>query len=373
MQDQRKIVLLFITMAFMAACGSKKETKDNQTELAKLKARQKELQGKIAELEKVTGNKDSARKVPVIVTSMTPSVFNNYVDVQGKVDIDEAVNAIPEMPGIISAIKVSRGQHVRKGQVVAILRAETIEKGIELLDQQIAFAKTVYDKQRRLWEQEIGTEIQLLSAKNNYETLLKQKESTQSNRSSFNVYSPIDGVVDAVNASVGQSYASPVNPPVIRIINTGKLKVKAEIAENYAATVHQGSNVKLIFPDIRDTLLTKVEYAERTINAMSRTFAIYIPLPSSSKFQPNMVAQVKVATYQNAKAFVLPMGVIQKTDKGDFVYVADEQNKARLIPVKLGHTYESKVEILDGLTLGQKVITSGYEELNEGDGLQMGN
>jgi len=369
MNKQLKLASLFLILVTAAACGGD-NPKDGKAELAKLKADQKEIQDKITELEKTSGTKDSARKVPVVVTTMTPVVFNNYVDVQGKVDLDEVVNAIPEMPGIISAIHVKQGQYVRKGQVVATLRSETVDKGIDVIDQQISFAKTLFEKQKRLWAQEIGTEIQLLSAKNNYDALLKQKQANLSNKSSLSVISPINGVVDAVDATVGQSYASPVNPPVIRIINTGKLKVKAEIAENYASTIKVGSSVKLIFPDIRDTLITKVAYAERMINTLSRTFAIYIPLPSSTKYQPNMTAHVKVATYQNSRAFVLPMGVIQKTDKGDFVYIATAQNKAKLVPVTLGNTYQSKVEILSGLTLDDKVITTGYEELNEGDELQ---
>lgn len=373
MNHSIKIASFAILVATLSACGGGQKKTDGKADLAKLKAEQKELQTKIAALEATNGSKDSARKVPVVITSMTPVVFNNFVDVQGKVDLDEVVNAIPEAPGIISSILVRQGQYVRKGQVVATLRSESVDRGIAQIDQQISFAKTIYDKQKRLWDQEIGTEIQLLSAKNNYEALLKQKETTMTNKSSFNVLSPINGVVDAVDATVGQSYASPVNPPVIRIINTSKLKVKAEIPENYASIVRSGSRVKLIFPDIHDTTITNVNYAEKMINSVSRTFAVYIPLSSNPKYQPNMIAKVKIATYENPRAFVLPMGVIQKTDKGNFVYVAQADGKAKLMPVSLGNVYESKVEILDGLSLGDKVITTGYEELNEGDVLKFEN
>lgn len=345
-QTLKIIFIAILAFAFAACGGDKKETA-------------KEPTPKI----------DSSRKVAVIVTPMTPSVFNNYIDVQGRVDLDEVVNAIPETPGIISNILVHPGQAVRKGQVVATLRSETVDRGIEQLDQQLSFAKTLLDKQQRLWDQEIGTEIQLLSAKNNYDALKKQKEVTLSNRSSFNVISPINGIVDALDASIGQSYASPVNPPMIRIINTSKLKIKADVPENYASVVRTGSKAKVIFTDINDTLLTKVYYAERVINTISRTFAAYINLPAHAKYQPNMTAQVKIATYENPRAFVLPMGVIQKTDKGDFVYVVGNDNKAKLVPVQLGNTYNSKVEIISGLNLDDKVITGGYEELNEGDGL----
>ena len=214
---------------------------------------------------------------------MAPSVFNSYIEIQGKIDLDEVVNAIPEVPGIIRSILVKPGQYVNKGQVVATLRSETVDKGINQLDHSIRFAKTVLDKQKRLWDEEIGTELQYLSAKNNYESLLKQKETTESNKQSFNVYSPISGVVDAVDATIGHSFASPMNPPDIRIMNTSKLKIKPESPESYSAIVRTGSNCRVIFPDIHDSIITRINYVERVINTISRTYAAYIPLSSNSK------------------------------------------------------------------------------------------
>ena len=366
------IGLLAITL--FASCGGK-QNKDAKAEIADLKKQQKELQDKINTLELANLGKDSnaVRKVAVVVTPMTPSVFNNYIDVQGKIDLDEVVNAIPETPGIISAILVHQGQYVRKGQVVATLRAEQVDRGISELDQQISFAKLLYDKQKRLWDQEIGTEIQLLQAKNNYDGLLKKKQTILTQKNTFNVTSPINGVVDAIDATVGQSYSNPMSAPVIKIINTSKLKVQADIPENYSSIVRTGSNCMVVFTDINDSLVTRVNYVEKTINPVTRTYSAYIPLPTNSKYQPNMSAQVKIATYQNARAFVLPFSLIQKTDKGNYVYVADTQNKAKLLPVQLGNSYQNKVEIVSGLVLGDKVITSGYEELNEGDQLQFDN
>jgi membrane fusion protein (multidrug efflux system) len=366
------IGLLAITL--FASCVGK-QNKDAKAEIADLKKQQKELQDKINTLELANLGNDSnaVRKVAVVVTPMTPSVFNNYIDVQGKIDLDEVVNAIPETPGIISAILVHQGQYVRKGQVVATLRAEQVDRGISELDQQISFAKLLYDKQKRLWDQEIGTEIQLLQAKNNYDGLLKKKQTILTQKNTFNVTSPINGVVDAIDATVGQSYSNPMSAPVIKIINTSKLKVQADIPENYSSIVRTGSNCMVVFTDINDSLVTRVNYVEKSINPVTRTYSAYIPLPTHSKYQPNMSAQVKIATYQNASAFVLPFSLIQKTDKGNYVYVADAQNKAKLLPVQLGNSYQNKVEIVSGLALGDKVITSGYEELNEGDQLQFDN
>lgn len=371
MKSLQSIALTSVAVLLLAACGGNKTSKDPKAQLAKLKAQQKDIQAQIAALEAKVGGPKTSRKMAVYTTPVSPTVFNSYIDVQGKVDVDEVVNAIPETPGIISSILVKPGQFVQKGQVVATLRAESVDRGLAELDQQISFAKTLYDKQQRLWNQEIGTEIQLLSAKNQYESLLKKKNSVMATKSTFNVYSPISGVVDAVDATVGQSYASPVNGPVIRIINTGKLRVQADIAENYAATVRTGSQAMLVFPDLHDTLLTKIAYAERMINNVTRTYATYIPLPASNRYQPNMIVKVKIATYQNPRAFVLPASLIQKTDQGSFVYIADAQNKAKLIPIQTGITYDSKVEITGGLNLGDQVITTGFEELNEGDDLQI--
>ncbi|HMN33402.1 MAG: efflux RND transporter periplasmic adaptor subunit [Chitinophagaceae bacterium] len=368
----KSTISITIFSALLAACGGS-QSKNPETELVSLKKQQKEIQEKIAKLEASQGKKDSIRVTPVEVISMTPSVFKNYIDVQGKVDIDEVVNAIPETPGIIQSILVKPGQYVSKGQVVATLRSETIDRGVAQLDQQINFAKILYEKQKRLWDQEIGTEVQLLTAKNQYENLLKQKQMSLSQKQSFNVYSPINGIVDAVNATVGQSFANPVNAPVIRIVNTNKLKIKANVAENYAGIVHTGSNTMLIFPDIRDTLITKINYAERTIDPITRTFATYISLSPNPRFQPNMTAQVKIATYENNRAWVLPIAVIQKTDQGDFVYKVDEKNKALLVPVTLGNTYMGNVEILSGLNLGDKIITVGYDQLNNNDPVLIAN
>lgn len=354
----------------ITSCGGK--PKDNKAELAKLKKEQKELQAKISKLELATGSKDSVRKVSVLVTSMTPTDFRTYVEIQGKVDADQTVVASPEAMGVVNAVYVHNGQYVSKGQVLATLRSDAISNGVAEIDQQISFAKTLYDKQKRLWDQEIGTEIQLLSAKNNYEAMLKKKETTLSQKSMYTIKAPISGVVDAVDVKVGQA-VSPGMPNLIRIVNTSILKVKANIPENYASRIQNGNPTMVIFPDMNDTLLTKLDYITKTIDPMSRTFGSEIKLSNNGKYRPNMIAKVRVVTYQNSRAFVLSESVIQQTEKGNFVYVADANGKAALKKVTLGNSYESKVEILSGLNLDDKVITTGYEELNEGDALQIDN
>jgi membrane fusion protein, multidrug efflux system len=384
MKTTYKLSAFILISSIIMACGSDNGKKDDATELAKLKLEQKELQVKIAKMEAASGKKDSIRKVPVIVTGMVLSQFRSFIEIQGRVDAGQSVNASPENMGVVKDVLVHNGQYVNKGQLLATLKSEAvieddIDKGLAELEVQLKFAKLLYDKQQSLWAQEIGTQIQLLSAKNNYEALQKKKESIEVGRKrigiakrSFNIVAPISGVVDAVDIKVGQA-VSPGMPNLIRIVNSSKLKVLAEVPENYAGQIRSGNDALVVFPDLNDTIVTKIAYIAQTINPMSRTFESEINLSNNGRYRPNMIAKVKIVTYYNSNAFVLPEGVIQKTDQGNFVYVADATGKARLAPVTLGNSYNSKVEIISGLNLDDKVITVGYEELNEGDALAVGN
>jgi RND family efflux transporter MFP subunit len=306
-------------------------------------------------------------------------MFRNYIDVQGRVDAEQSVLATSEAPGIVQSLLVHNGQFVGKGQVLAVLKSDAvmdddIDKGIAELDVQISFAKTLYEKQRRLWDQEIGTEVQLLGAKNNYDALIKKKSTIEVSRkrvsiakNSFKIIAPISGMVDGLDLKVGQMVAPGMMG--IRLVNLSVLKVKADIPENYGSLVSSGKDAMLIFPDIQDTIASKLAYVSPTVNPVSRTFDAELRLGSNSKYKPNMLAQVKIVGYANDRAFVLPASVIQKTNDGDFVYI-DDGGKAKLRKITTGQNYLGKIEITSGLNLGDLVIVNGYQDLNEGDRLK---
>ncbi len=361
----KKISILLIGALIIATgCG------DGEKSLEDLKKEQKELSTKIRELEKASGKKNEVRKIPVRVLNMYPTIFNTYLELQGRVDAGNSVNATPEAPGVVQKIYVSNGQFVRRGQTLATLKAETVQNGIAELNTQISFAKTLYEKQKRLWAQEIGTEIQLLSAKNNYESLVKKKATIRSQRNMYAIKAPISGVVDDVNIHVGDM-ASPGMPNQIRIVNTSALKVEVNVPESYAGNVRRGSRAMIILPDSDDTLVTNVKYVQKTIDQVKRTFKAELNPSSLKGLRPNMIARVKISTYASPRAFVLPAKVIQKINGGDYVFVADKAGKAQLKKVKLGKNYQGQVEIKDGLLLDDKVIIAGYEEVNEGDKLSI--
>lgn len=359
----KTIILVLSAVILLTSCGG-----GGKKSLADLKKEQKALATQIAEMEKASGKKKEVRKVPVSVESMYPTVFNTYLELQGRVDAGNSVNATPEAPGVVQKIHVSNGQYVKRGQTLATLKAETINNGIAELNQQISFAKIMYDKQKKLWAQDIGTEVQLLTAKNQYEALLKQKNTTRSQRSMYRIVAPISGVVDDVNIHVGDM-AQPGMPNTIRIVNTSRLKVEVDVPESYAGNVRSGSRAMIILPDAGDTLVTNVKYVQKTIDPVKRTFNAELNPSSLKGLRPNMIAQVKISTYSSPRAFVLPARVIQKINGENYVFVADKKGEAKLKKVKLGKNYQGDIEIKDGLLLDDKVITVGYEEVNEGDKL----
>ena len=364
----KTIILILSAVILLASCGGEEKKKDPKAQLAELKKQRAELDKKITALENGGKIKKAERKIAVALTPMSPNPFYKYLELQGRVDAGKTVNATPEAPGVVSRIYVRNGQYVKRGQTLATLKADAIQSGIAELNQQISFAKTMYDKQKKLWAQEIGTEVQLLTAKNQYESLLKKKNTTLSQRRMYSIKAPISGVIDDVNINVGDM-ANPGMPNMIRIVNTGNVKVEVDIPESYAGQVTSGSRAMVMLPDFGDTMITNVRYVQKAIDPLKRTFTAEINPPSRGKLRPNMITKVRIATYTNPRAFVLPAKVIQKINGANYVFVKDKKDRAKLKKVALGKNYRGKVEIRDGLLLDDKVITAGYEELNEGDKL----
>lgn len=353
-------------ISLMIACkpgpgGDKKAT------LEKLKKQRGELNKQIAEIEQELAAGDTAKKekvANVIVGTIIPSAFKNYIEVQGKVDADENVSLSPETPGVITKINVKVGDEVQKGQLLAETDNKVLQQSIAELQSGIELANTMYQKQKNLWDQKIGTEVQFLSAKNQKEGLDKKMATLQQQLIMTQIKSPINGTVDAVDIKIGEMAAPGI--PAIRVLNFDNLKVKGEVAETFASRVKKGNTAEVIFPDAQDTIITRISYAARVISPLNRTFTVQIELDKNKEYHPNMVAIIKIVDYMKEGAIVVPLNTIQKAQEGDFVFIA-ERNKAKKVRVKLGHIYKGQAEVLEGLKEGDKIITKGFQELNEGE------
>lgn len=362
----KRSVYLLIATIILASCGGG-EGGNPQEQLAKLKKERADLDMKIQKLELEANKNQPQKATPVSVVTVQPGKFSAYIEVQSQVAGDENVTAGPQQPGTVTSILVRPGQRVSKGQTLATLDAAAVEQQIKSADAQLTLAKSLYDKQQKLWAQNIGTEVQLLSSKASYEVAQKQKAALVAQRNMASVISPINGTVDAVDLKIGD-VASPGSPNGIRVVNFDKLKVEANLGENYLGKVETGDPVTIILPDIQDTIKTKLSYVAKAVDPVSRAFTVEVRLGSNKNLHPNMSCKMQISNYENNSAIVVPVSLIQKTAEGELLYIA-EGNKAKAVMVKTGKISNGNVEILEGLNGGEKVIVEGYEELDNGEGI----
>lgn len=364
----KKIFFIPGLALIMIACNS---GTDKKTELENLKKQESELKSKIAILEaELNEGKDSIPSgISVSVVSLKSEIFKNYIDIQGRVDADENIGVSTEIPGTITKINVNVGDNVHKGDILAETDARVINQSIADLQVNTDLVNLIYEKQKNLWEQKIGTEVQLLQAKTNKESMEKKMALLQQQLIMTKIISPINGTVDAVDIKVGQLAAPGM--PAIRVINFSNLKVKAEVAESYASKIKKGTEVIVRFPDTQDSVITEVNFVSRAISNNTRSFSVEVLLDESKEYHPNMVAKLNINDYKSSQpVIVISVKAIQKDEtNAPFVYVA-EGNIAKKRIITIGKEYKGKAEITNGLIDGDKLITAGYDVLNEGDMIQ---
>ena len=366
--------LLAISL-FTTACGSK----DPQAELAKLKKEQAANQAKIAELEAKTGaTADSAAVIttPVSVIKVAPESFKSYLELQGRVDFDQNATVGARASGTLTSMRVQRGDRVSKGQTLATVDASVLDASIAELRTRMDLARVIYEKQDRLWKQQIGTEIQYLQAKNNYQALQRNMASLNQQRALYNVVAPFSGTVDDVLPKLGETVAP--GAPVVKLLSGGSTgKIVVDVSEAYASRIKVGDKALVTIPDLGgEELPATVRVVSRTINPTSRTFTTELRLNSSKagQLRPNMVANVRILNYAQQNATVLPVDLVQKDEQSSYVLVVDDKGGKKVAAkrvIKVGNTYNGKVEVTNGLQAGDQVISAGYQNLNEGQAVTL--
>ncbi len=365
------IVLALVIIAF--ACGS---TIDKKAELEKLKKQHDEIADQIKKLESELKVNDSTsiKFTDVMVTELQPSEFNHYIEVQGKVDGQDNVAVAPQMPGVVTSVYVKEGDAVRKGQVLAQLDDNVIQQQIAGVNQQLEFATNLFAKQKSLWDQQIGSEVQYLTAKNNKESLEKNIATLRQQVEMYKIKAPINGTIEEVGVKVGQMAAAGTIP-VFRVVNFSSVKVMADIAEVYAPKVRVGNDVLVFFPDFNQEIKSKIVFSSKYINPSNRSFQVEIHLGASKvEYRANMIAVVKINDYQNLKALVLPVNLIKDSPDGKYLYLAKEEGGKSIAhkqKVEIGQTYNGLAEITSGVQAGDKIISTGFNSLVEGQPLSI--
>lgn len=386
MQKLTKI-LFAVFLITLAACGGSGDAalKEKKAKLEELKGQQTKLNDQVAALEAdiikldPSAQKDEKAKL-VTFAPITPRTFTHFIELQGKV---EAVNISYVTPrgtgGQVKQLYVKKGDRVKRGQLLlklddAIARQSVVaaQQNLETLKTQLAFAQNIYQKQKNLWDQNIGTEVQLITAKNNSDNVANQIRAMEAQikiskqQLSFsNVYSDVDGVADEVNIRVGELFGGAGQ---IKIVNTSNLKITTQVPENYAGKVHVGSHVKVTLPDINKTIDATVSVVSNLIDANNHSYYVEVKIAADRAFQPNQIALVKIQDYSASNAITVPVNTLQTDDKGKYVMVAVKDktkitaHKKRVI---IGQLSGDQIEIKSGLTTGDLLIVDGFQGLYE--------
>lgn len=364
-------VAIVVTGILIAACSGKQE---NKTQLLEsLKKEQIELAKKIDALQKEIEkeNPDAAPKVKmkdVGVLELTPRSFDHYVQTQGSIVAVDNIQMSAKSAGIVTNVYTREGETVGQGQILAQIDNSLIVRGIDEVKAQLELANTVYQRQKNLWDQKIGTEVQFLQAKTNKESLERRLATLQEQNDMTKIKAPINGTVDEVRIKVGENVAPGV--PVFRIVNTSDLKAAAKISESYITTILKGNKATVSFPDLDKNINANVSFVGRNIDGLTRSFPIEVKLPSASYLRPNMTAIMKIIFHTEANALCVPVNVVQEINGQKIVYVAEGEGKslvARKKIVEVDGVFGTLAQIKSGLKEGDRVITVGYQGLSDGE------
>jgi RND family efflux transporter MFP subunit len=364
--------LLFISLIIIAfACNSNK-----QSQLAKLKDQRQAIDEQIKKLEEevkgTNGSKLNPEKFKFVgLTEAKYTPFDHYVRVQGSLDGDQNAGVFAEAPGTISAKYADVGQQVTKGQVLAQIDDEQYRTQLQSLETNYKFAADMYEKQKRLWEQKIGSEVQYLQAKTTKESLEQQIASTKQQIDKFKIKSPISGTIEECNIKVGGVVTPDPRMAAYRVVAFSNLKVTAEVSEAYSARVQKGDKLIVQFPDINKEFEAKVDFVSKYISPVNRTFLIESKISNGIQdLKANMVAIIRINDYHTDNAITIPMNVIQNDQVGSYIYVVkakDSRSAAYKQYITVGSSYNGVAEVLKGLNIGDKVVSVGYQELIDGE------
>lgn len=378
----KNLFLILITVLTLVSCGGDnksvdsiidsgnlKEVKDKRTEL-----NQKQRQLK-ADIDKLTAFVDKhekdERSALVTTTIVSDSVFKHFVEVQGNIETDQNVVLNAEYSGVLTNVYVKEGQRVSKGQRLAKIDDGGLSSQVAQQESQMALAKTTFERQKSLWDQKIGSEIQFLQAKTNYEAAQNANKQLRTQLGKTIITAPFSGVIDDIIADPGQ-VVIPGQTPIIRLVNLSNMYVKASIPENYLANVKKGSEVMVHLASINEDFKGIVSQVSNYINPNNRSFEIHVDIPNKNGLvKPNLIATVKVNDYTVEDAITIPENIIQENAAGKtiaFIYqpVNDSIGTAKRVVLETGYTYQNHTEVKSGLKEGDRIILEGAKTLRDG-------
>ncbi len=375
----KQIIVLSLSLLVWWGCGDagvasekvfdinekRSQLQDKRAELNKLTAEIEQLE---KEIEIMNPDVKSARRKLVTSGLVGREDFARYINIQGTVEADDLVEVSAELGGRIIRLHVKEGDNVRQGDLLVELDLEQLDKQIAEIEVSLDLAKTVYERQSRLWEQKIGSEMQFLQAENNLKRLEKNLEMLTFQRSKSKVYAPSSGVVERLILQIGEMTAP--GTPILQLLDLNSLKVVANVPENYLSVVRKGAKVEVSIPALDRKAMAVVKMIGNTINPANRTFEVEATLENKDKMlKPNLLANMFIREYFSPNQLILPIELVQQEIDGrEFVMVEEETTAGAVASkkyVETGLSYEGKIEILSGLQDNEKVIQEGARGLKD--------
>ncbi|WP_264565780.1 efflux RND transporter periplasmic adaptor subunit [Flavobacterium sp. N3904] len=373
----KKILLLSTFILVFFSCADKEKNMNideliSSKNVQKINARKALLQADLSKLDEALATLD-VKKAEALVSVLTvnDTVFNHYLEVQGSVDTKENILVQPEMPGILIALNVKAGQHVSKGQILGKTDDGGLSQQVASLENQAALAKTTYERQKNLWNQKIGSEIQYLQAQTQMISAQRAVAQIKAQLAKTVIRAPFTGVIDEVFVEKGE-VVSPSAQGLMRIVNLNNMYVSTTVPETYIGKLKVGTEVDVYLTSLGKTYKGKVRQIGNFINPNNRSFGIEVSVPNPDNLlRPNQVAKLKVIDYVNKDAIVVPTNVIQQDgEKNTFLYTVTNANGktgiAKKVIVKTGQSSDNVTEILSGVNSKDIIVTEGMNTISDG-------
>ena len=384
----KHIYSLVLVTVLLTACGEDKKASlediiaSQDLELirqkkAELDAKAQDISVQLEQLKKEIKTLDPQENITLITTiKATETVFNHFVELQGNVNTKQNLVIYPEFSGVLSRVYVKEGQKVSKGQILAKIDDGGLSQQLSQLKIQSELAKTTFERQERLWNQKIGSEIQFLQAKAAYESQLEATKQLQQQVGKTLVRAPFSGRVDDVITEQG-SVVAPGQSMLFRIVNLNNMYIETDVPERYVSQITPGKSVQVNFPVLGKDIDAKVRQAGNFINPANRTFKVEIALPKNNMaIKPNLSAKLKINDYTNAKAILIPQSIISENAEGQqYVYTIsdkiDNKAKAKRSIISTGKTQGDTIEVLSGITSGDEIIDEGARSVKDGQDVKI--
>jgi len=378
-----KYFILFLTSFVLVSCGSEEQQTAQDLienkDVEGLEQKRTTLVGEIEvlrnELGLVTGALNrldtSKKRALVSVISVDTSEFKHRISLQSIIKTDRNMLIQPEFMGAVSSIQVTEGQAVKKGQLLMRIDDGGLAQNIRLQEAQTNLAKTIFERQERLWNEAIGSEIEYLQAKTNYESQRSRLEQLNDQLEKAIIRAPFSGQIDDIMVEVGQ-VVSPGVAPLLRLVSNINMYVEADVPERYLPKITKGTPVRVEIPVLNISFDAQISHRAIHISTENRTFRVTVDVDPRIKVNPNMISTVHIFDYINPQALLIPTSIISENATGDeFVFVIDENNKAQKVFIKTGYAQNGMIEVLDGLKLGASIISEGARLVKENQPVQI--